>query len=491
MPSHTLATSTNTSFFDPVTGECTDINGCRMTTGILWSCFSVTFICTWVAIHPNIPLVTRNSTTAVIDNIILMVIALLAPELIILWAMRQWFSANRIARQFKKYGWGKTHAFFVLMGGFALYDGDDFCGYLWEKPEKVDRMYWEQIASRHQKVQEDFPPHVDPHSNVTVDQAHDSNRASSSEKEPLKHTYSEPTCLLEFLVANGFIRISEDEIKDRSHADILSKSIALIQATWFLMQVAARAFEGLAVTELEIMTVAFALLNFGTYFFWWNKPLRVRHPYRVYWQQREYHADPTRKASTRVWTKTIRDGLAQVLKEIYLDTLADGKSLVLQLALLPLFIIWHISTLSSFVVRTGDSKKYEFVERMFCSRLPNDSLQLHITIYAIAAVFGAIHCIPWAFHFPTHTEQLLWRICAISIAAAPIAMGAVHLYNKVLNDLAPRWLNKLVRITTILLSMFYIFSRVALIFLAFTALRDLSPSAYKSVQWTTLIPHIG
>ena len=97
----------------------------------------------------------------------------------------------------------------------------------------------------------------------------------------------DPTTPLEFLVAKGYITLTEDEIKDKSHADFISKAIAVIQTTWFIMQVIARAVDGLAITELEIITVGFAILNFGTYFLWWNKPLRVRHPVRVYWRQRE------------------------------------------------------------------------------------------------------------------------------------------------------------------------------------------------------------
>ncbi|KAI3602561.1 hypothetical protein WG66_009231 [Moniliophthora roreri] len=219
LPPSTLATSTNTSsLFDPVTGECIDINGCRTTTGILWSCLPVILICTWVAIHPNIPRVGTHSAMVIYKDIQLMVIAILAPEIIILWAMRQWYSAKNISEQYKDYGWGMSHAFFVIMGRFALYNGDKFMGYLWNDNE--DTSYEDEIKDYIQKVQ-GVPP----------------------------------TWLLEYLIKNGYITITEDEIKDRSHADFIAKSIALIQTTWFILQVAARAAEHLAITELEIITV--------------------------------------------------------------------------------------------------------------------------------------------------------------------------------------------------------------------------------------------
>jgi len=70
--------------------------------------------------------------------------------------------------------------------------------------------------------------------------------------------------------------ITEKEIQDRSKGDGLSKVLAVGQTSWYLLQVIARHFEGLVVTELELFTTAFAVLNVVIYFLWWNKPLDVR-----------------------------------------------------------------------------------------------------------------------------------------------------------------------------------------------------------------------
>jgi hypothetical protein len=78
------------------------------------------------------------------------------------------------------------------------------------------------------------------------------------------------------------MRILETEIQDRSKGDVLSKTIALVQTAWFILQCISRGVEGLPVTELEIATCAFAVLNFGTYILWWNKPLNVSRPVLVY-----------------------------------------------------------------------------------------------------------------------------------------------------------------------------------------------------------------
>src|SRR5258708_7414077 len=77
-------------------------------------------------------------------------------------------------------------------------------------------------------------------------------------------------------------KISEEDIKDRSKGDILSKLIAILQTTWFILQCIARGQQRLTLTELELVTLALASLNAVTYVFWWHKPLGVQVPIRIY-----------------------------------------------------------------------------------------------------------------------------------------------------------------------------------------------------------------
>jgi len=79
-------------------------------------------------------------------------------------------------------------------------------------------------------------------------------------------------------------KISEEYIKDRSKSDILSKLIAILQTTWFILQCIARGQQRLTLTELELVTLALASLNAITYVFWWHKPLGVQVPIRIYFE---------------------------------------------------------------------------------------------------------------------------------------------------------------------------------------------------------------
>jgi hypothetical protein len=144
---------------------------------------------------------------------------LLAPEFVIMWAGRQHYAARNFARKHQKNtGWTLTHAFFLIMGGFTLHEGG--------KP-------------------------------VRVLEARELEELSEAGK------IAWPT-------------ITEEEIADRSKGDYLSKTIVLFQTTWFIGQCIARGASKLAVTELEVVTLAFAVLTGVIYYFWWDKPLDVR-----------------------------------------------------------------------------------------------------------------------------------------------------------------------------------------------------------------------
>src|SRR6266545_797608 len=79
-------------------------------------------------------------------------------------------------------------------------------------------------------------------------------------------------------------KITVAEIKDRSKGDFLSKLIAIFQTTWFILQCIARGQQGLALTELELVTLILASLNAVTFAIWWHKPLGVQEPVKIYFK---------------------------------------------------------------------------------------------------------------------------------------------------------------------------------------------------------------
>jgi hypothetical protein len=59
------------------------------------------------------------------------------------------------------------------------------------------------------------------------------------------------------------------------------KLLVVVQTSWFVFQCLARWILHLPVTELEVMTLAFALLNIATYGLWWKKPQNVQVAIRI------------------------------------------------------------------------------------------------------------------------------------------------------------------------------------------------------------------
>ncbi|KAF9473975.1 hypothetical protein BDN70DRAFT_816449, partial [Pholiota conissans] len=208
--------------------------GQRTVYDIIISCFATIFACTWSAIHPNIPAPTDCWWTRFKRQVTTMICALLAPELITMWALWQRLFCDSPSPSLSKPSmnrprWTITHGFFLQMGGFMLSD-------------------------------DGRPVHI------LID--------GSSSTTPKENQ-------LIYNIKEGIIcppRLTEEDIQDRSKGDIISKTIIILQTTWFIVQCLARWSQHLPITELEIVTLGFAMLNGITYALWWNKPQNVGRP---------------------------------------------------------------------------------------------------------------------------------------------------------------------------------------------------------------------
>ncbi|KAJ3479727.1 hypothetical protein NLI96_g8855 [Meripilus lineatus] len=96
-------------------------------------------------------------------------------------------------------------------------------------------------------------------------------------------------------------RINEQVIQDKSKSDMLTKTIALFRVAWFILQLCARYHENLAITELEIFTLAFCVLNFATYALWWKKPFAVDRGYVIRWRDNDWEVITPCKGIVSRW----------------------------------------------------------------------------------------------------------------------------------------------------------------------------------------------
>ena len=68
---------------------------------ILWSCLATIFACSWVSVHPNIPAANESSLRILLRRLELMFWAVVAPEIVISWAFRQWIGTRKLENIYK------------------------------------------------------------------------------------------------------------------------------------------------------------------------------------------------------------------------------------------------------------------------------------------------------------------------------------------------------------------------------------------------------
>ena len=265
--------------------------------------------------------------------------------------------------------------------------------------------------------------------------------------------------------SESFTMPTEAEIKDRGKSDWLAKSLVLLQTSWFVTQCIARAIKHLPVTHLEIVTLAYAAMNFVIYVFWWNKPLNVNRPVRVFQKPGESEPSGTQPQSSseaRILTwEAINSGLETIFN--FITGIQDD-----------------------FVNLSREDR----VPRFWANSTENDFMIADIIMLGVGICFGGIHCIAWGFSFPTHTELLIWRISSVAITAVPFYIPLTFGLGRWLEDTNFDTIRNIAYILIIPAGILYILARAVTLVLALTSLRDLPPGALDTVHWTTFIPHV-
>ncbi len=199
----------------------------RGTFDILFSSLFTVFLCTWVALHLNVPAVHETYWQQFRRKCRWMIQGIMAPEFVIGFATGQKVEALRSVHKFKAFKsidhpvWTIRHGFYANMGGFHL------------KTLGASRT---------------FP--------INANQ-------------------------ILYLVRYGYIAypaFSEKDVWDKSKADGFQKLFSCIQAGWFFVQSVGRWIQRLHVTTLELTTLCFVFCTLFMYIQWANKPLDVESP---------------------------------------------------------------------------------------------------------------------------------------------------------------------------------------------------------------------
>ncbi|ORY16123.1 hypothetical protein BCR34DRAFT_476852 [Clohesyomyces aquaticus] len=263
--------------------------------------------------------------------------------------------------------------------------------------------------------------------------------------------------------------LAEGEIQDKSKANGLAKTLVFLQAIWFCVQCINRLVQGLAISLLELNTFAHALCTLVIYVLWWNKPLDIEEPTSL--------QGPRARGATAL---VLSDSLSASSR--FLRT--KGISLALHAKNLPPYF-W------------GNENK---------------SVSIYASLVLASLSYGAIHMAAWNAPFPSHIQQLLWRISSTSLAGFGILClcPLVFEYIAAKMELEVTWRDEskrrrikdvlsrfvaflylLYRLAGFLLCALYFFGRIYLFVECFVAIPNLPDSVYEVPAWSRYFPHIS
>lgn len=174
--------------------------------------------------------------------------------------------------------------------------------------------------------------------------------------------------------------ISDDQLDDLNKGDIFFKIVALGQITWLIIQLGTRLGQGQPTTQLEVLTLAFAISSILTYALLFNKP---------------------RNIETSISVAAARYPIAEEM----IDLATAGP---------------EAFGIMDSLRRDGTMK----TSGRLGLRIENDCTHMGtqgkvlLGGAAALALFGALHCIAWNFDYPSRAEQMIWRVCAVVTAAA-------------------------------------------------------------------------
>ncbi|KAK6974502.1 hypothetical protein R3P38DRAFT_3482065 [Favolaschia claudopus] len=245
------------------------------------------------------------------------------------------------------------------------------------------------------------------------------------------------------------------EIQDKSKRDGLAKLLAVTQILRIVAQSLARWNQHLAITSLEIATVAYAFVAVLMWFFWMNKPLDTHIVIQL---------EVGDKTSIGNHDSADSDGQRDSFVET--DTTPS----------------WGTGNRFTGML-VGNYDDYNTHKRanipVFFSLADTGAKGIAIIIEcSVAIAFGAIHCIAWNTMFPSTAEKWMWRASAVAVTGVPVMLpvpGALLVLFPDLQDRFNLWIGSAVASSFAL----YIIARLFLL-----------PAVFIDISWVKYIPHL-
>ncbi|KAH8812184.1 hypothetical protein F5884DRAFT_820164 [Xylogone sp. PMI_703] len=440
-------------------------NGTRSTLDILWSCLFTIITCTWKVQHLNVPEQREGRNPGKWGTILWavkrgwtstrwMLITILAPEILL----------TKNVGDLEAVGdgvpWTRTHSLFANMGGFVIRRNSPKrdmieAGTIKEKPVPESSIESEEGVREIPTESEELIPRSQ------------TDSAESSQPVLIHLLTQDIVDLRSSGVLPKLPYITLEEINDRSKSDSLVRVITVAQIVWMIIQIIARASRSLAISQLEISVIAFAVCAIILYVVNWEKPKGVQLPITII-----SYPGPFPPQTMEIVEKD-RNQNMNFLKIL-------------------IWIVGGIFTFSDITKkRLGKHipNAYNY-ETPLISKWFDLSKSDIFGLLLSTTVFSAVHIAAWNFAFPTHGESLLWKIAAVLCTAVGLVCIGVILLAYLVGSIWEDFAYVLAGLSLVLLTAGYIIYRLFLIVETFRCLFFLPPSAYVAT-WATNLPHLA
>ena len=230
--------------------------------------------------HLNVPPKTRSTLWRWIDNFKWTGLGILGPELIVWIAWRQYSSAKVLSQHSKESNGREAHENPRQSRIEALKS----------TPSQENR---KEHEDRDERYDADCEPPPLKRSWSLVQGFYASmggfvfDASSPTIREIIPYNENRPYLTitakgLQLLGECGHLPdIDEEDIKDKSKSDGLTKLIAVFQAAWMIVQIVGRVVSNQPVTLLEVNTMSHVLIAFAIYLLWWHKPQWISEPTKL------------------------------------------------------------------------------------------------------------------------------------------------------------------------------------------------------------------
>jgi len=463
----------------------------RGTFGIFSFCLSTLIICVWSALHFDIPATRHTLTHRIFIQVSWMVVALIAPEVLLCAAINQRVDAEILmakaaaeptilARLFylvtrrarpavstqhpnshipvathwtwqalsshsQEHPFCLAHAFYVTMGGFIL----DLSG-IGEKGSTSEP----STSTRHVLTPAAFTYIMEHFPNIIPD-------------------------------------ISEDSITDRSESNSLSKALLIVQVGWFCADCISRLIQHLPLSLLEVSTAAHAVCTLLTYWVWWSKPLNIAEgtPMKGNGVQEVYtllmrsegEDEPSREQAV---AEMIAAADSQVV------TSNGQQERIVLAADAPLRTSKTLPPVNPFRHRYEWSAPGSLLADSMRSR------PYELTSIAISPIlYGLVHFLAWNVHFPKALERKFWHISSALVTFSGLvwvmlAFMTGHFMDR--KDICSSTMGMmLVVLVAVAIPLTYVLASLFLVGESFRQLFFLDPDAYKVAPLSYYWPHFS